>query len=205
MHFWCKIVISPQPSSSTNRTTSNYVAEVRHWIWPNHRAGHLKLDKPQDRALDFTQGHCKSFLWQSKLKNKFKYISLIVLTFVICTCTMTFAYGSINMDYVLLLNLNPGNIRGLNQTLNSQGIDIPSPIRTLSIPWCNIVPIDHLTILGRFKSWGYTSCLCRVMECGNRKPCSLGIGNGPVLWTPIGAIGYNLQSEGHVRGYESET
>lgn len=130
------------------------------------------------------------------------YISLIVLTFVICTCTMTFAYGSVNMDYVLLLNLNPGNIRGLNQTLNSQGIDIPSPIRTLCIPWCNIVPIDHLTILGRFKSWGYTSCLCRVMECGNRKPCSLGIGNGPVLWTPIGAIGYNLQSEGHVRGYE---
>lgn len=115
---------------------------------------------------------------------------------------MTFAYGSVNMDYVLLLNLNPGNIRGLNQTLNSQGIDIPSPIRTLCIPWCNIVPIDHLTILGRFKSWGYTSCLCRVMECGNRKPCSLGIGNGPVLWTPIGAIGYNLQSEGHVRGYE---
>lgn len=88
------------------------------------------MDKPRERVLPKVIARVS----YDKLKNKLEYISLILLTFVICTCTMTFSYGSVNMAIVLLLNLNPGNIWGFNQALNSQGIDIPSPIRTLCIP-----------------------------------------------------------------------
>lgn len=94
--------------------------------------------------------------------------------------------------------IRPGEEKSTNLRMEHKCINISFSFRAFGIPWWYIVSIHNITVFSRwwliceFRGRGDFDCLCRVMKCCHRKPCSIWISNCPMHTAAVLSIGYNL-------------